>query len=128
MRPGDTDTIMVGHAYGPAVVRALSELPGRKLPRAALRVYMMLLCELEPGTGVLQCSLQQLAQLAHVGLSELEVVMPKLAELRIVVHDPRRSDDAWCINPHLAWLGSLPARARFAELVPPPAVEPDRGG
>ena len=53
MRPGDPDMIMVGHAYGPAVLRALTRIPGRKLFRSVLRVYGSLLCEIAPDTGEL---------------------------------------------------------------------------
>lgn len=128
MRPGDPDMIMVGHAYGPAVLRALTRIPGRKLFRSVLRVYGSLLCEIAPDTGELLCSAAELSESSGVPLGELEAVMLKLAELRVIVRDPRRGGDAWFINPHLAWAGSLEARARFAELVPPPAVEPVEAG
>lgn len=124
MRPGDPDTIMVGHAYGAPVARALCDLPGRKLPRAAMLTYSTLLCEIVPDTGELACSTQQLAERASVKPVDLEAVLLNLARLRVIVRDPRENGDAWFINPHLAWSGSLAARASFAALVPPPAVEP----
>lgn len=127
MSAADDDMIMVGHAYGPAVVHALCDLPGRKLPRAALGTYTSLLCEIAPDSGELLCSLDRLAERVRIKLPELEGVVLHLARLRVIVHDPRRADDVWCINPHLAWKGSLEARARFAALVPPPAVEPLEG-
>lgn len=123
MKPGDPDTIMLGHAYGVPVVSALCDLPGRKLPRAAMRAYSSLLCEIAPDTGELVCSVQQLAERAQLKPADLESVMVELARLRIVVRHPQARDDAWFINPHLAWSGCLKARARFAALVPPPAVE-----
>lgn len=124
MTPEDPDTIMLGNAYSRPVHRALADLSGRKRARFALSTYAELLCFIAPDTGEITTPLEALAAHAGVPRSEREAVVAALAGLRIVVADPRRGDDAWCINPHLAWSGSLEARARFAALVQPPAVEP----
>ena len=123
MKPGD-DMIMVGNAYGPSVARWLADHAGPRQPHSALAVYTSLLCHIAPGSGELRVTAVDLAREAMVDLSEIEPVMLELARLRVVVRDPRQSGDAWFINPHLAWAGSLEARARFAALVPPPDVRP----
>lgn len=124
MTPEDPDTIMLGNAYSRPVHRALADLSGRKRARFALSTYAELLCFIAPDTGEITTPLEALVAHAGVPRTQRESIVDALARLRIVVRDPRSDRDAWCINPHLAWCGSLEARARFAAVVQPPAVEP----
>ncbi len=123
MTPEDSDTVMVGERYGRAVLLALCGLPGRKQPRHAVALYHQVLCDIAAGTGELRTPLDALAAHALVPLRERAGAVALLTTMRVVVRDPRTDRDAWFINPHLAWIGSLAARARFAALVQPPAVE-----
>lgn len=128
MSAPDGDMIMVGHAYGGPVMRALLHAGDDSERAVAYDAYMRLLVRMERDTGELKTTVQQLADDLDAQPSEIERAMLMLARLGVVVRDPRRADDAWFINPHLAWSGSLEKRAVFAALVAPPAVEAGRAG
>lgn len=121
----DDDAIMVSRAYGFPVVRALARLPGEGRTARTHDAYTHALCCIQRDTGELTFTVCELAAEIGADVAEAERVLLNLARLRVIVRDPRRADDdAWFINPHLAWSGSLATRAKLAALVPPPAVEP----
>lgn len=125
MKPNG-DMIMLGHAYGRAVHRALIDLPGERRTRATHRAFTYALCCIQQDTGELLATPQQIAAEIEADLAEVERVLLNLVRLRVIVRDPRREGVGWFINPHLAWCGCLQARASFAALVPPPDVEPSQ--
>lgn len=117
---------MLGRRYGAPVQRAILALPASDRPELVQDVFMLALLKLRDDTGEIGATQAELATEAEVAprdVASAVAVLARMGVLRLELHQGR---EAWFINPHVAWCGSLHERARVAARVPPPSIKPAR--
>jgi hypothetical protein len=117
-------TFTLGHEHLAAVWGAIRALQPREHRELVERAFELVLFNIRDDTGTVSVASDRLGPL--LGASEVDALraMRVLERIGAVLRQQARGGELWAINPHLAWRGSLDARARSAALVPPPNVKP----
>lgn len=118
-----SDQVMLGRKYGAAVSRAILALPATDRPELVQDVFMLALLKLRDDTSEVGATQAELASEAEVASSDVASAMGVLARMGVLRLELHQGREAWFINPHVAWCGSLHERAHVAARVPPPRLK-----
>ena len=100
---------------------AIRELPSRKRPQQTRHLFDLVLTHLEPNTGLVTLTREELAEMIGTSPANVSRMMGTLEELNVVRRERRKvpgmrgpGTARYRINPHVGWNGELERRREVA--------------
>lgn len=89
-------------------------------PRQTRDIFDLVITHIEPNTGLVTLTRDELAQMAEISPREVSRSMSCLEEIGAITRERRGSRVLYRINPHVGWNGKMERREVAARAAPAP--------